>query len=173
MLINNMHIGTVDPNNVLSWSKILVRHKLYIFPNLYDYSNTIWYLHKMIGEISNQLTLVSLQETRCIVDTPQDCKFSDRNYYSSVLSTSRLISLRRWNGSVNGGLYCNHIKGEKCNWNFKCVHKAPWNRLFWHVINNSVMNVLWQWNPNRTYLCNFHWSSLFHLELSIIFQSFP
>lgn len=29
--------------------------------------------------------------------------------YFSFFSTSRAISLRRWNGSVNGGLYCNHI----------------------------------------------------------------
>lgn len=28
--------------------------------------------------------------------------------YFSFFSTSRAISLRRWNGSVNGGLYCNH-----------------------------------------------------------------
>lgn len=29
--------------------------------------------------------------------------------YFSFFSTSRAISLRRWKGSVNGGLYCNHI----------------------------------------------------------------
>lgn len=96
MLVNNIHIGTVHPNNVL----VVETKYWYVINFIYSLiSMTIFkyymILHKMIGEISNQLTLVSLQETWCKVDRPQDCKFSDRNYYSSLLSTSRLISLRR------------------------------------------------------------------------------